>query len=219
MKQHIAIIIALCMVACNTNKSTDALLVEVWNNDQSAREQMVELTRVVTIEGRTDLIDSLIAGVEAVEKVDIKNISIIDSLLRDGLPENLTSQSYKTIWIVIDHASLEKQEQYLPLIEEMSQNGLIGKDDHAILFDRIAMKRNCPQRYGSQTVQFGKPDAMNLYVYPVENPALLDSLRESVSMSSMEEYLKQLTKTTGIEAKYDAELTIEQLEAMRGIFK
>ena len=60
---------------------------------------------------------------------------------------------------------------------------------------------------------------MNLYVYPVENPALLDSLRESVSMSSMEEYLKQLTKTTGIEAKYDAELTIEQLEAMRGIFK
>ena len=150
MKQHIAIIIALCMVACNTNKSTDALLVEVWNNDQSAREQMVELTRAVTIEGRTDLIDSLIAGVEAVEKVDIKNISIIDSLLRDGLPENLTPQSYKTIWIVIDHASLEKQEQYLPLIEEMSQNGLIGKDDHAILFDRIAMKRNCPQRYGSQ---------------------------------------------------------------------
>ena len=60
---------------------------------------------------------------------------------------------------------------------------------------------------------------MNLYVYPVENPALLDSLRASVGMSSMEEYLKQLTKTTGIEAKYDAELTIEQLEAMRRIFK
>ena len=165
------------------------------------------------------MIDSLIAGVEAVEKVDTKNISIIDSLLRYGLPENLTPQSYKTIWIVIDHASLDKQEQYLPLIEEMSQNGLIGKDEHAILYDRIAMKRNCPQRYGSQTVQFGKPDAMNLYVYPVENPALLDSLRASVGMSSMEEYLKQLTKTTGIEAKYDAELTIEQFEAMRGIFK
>lgn len=219
MKQNIAIIIAFCMAACNTNKSTDALLIEVWNNDQIAREQMAELTRAVTVEGRTDLIDSLIAGVEAVEKVDIKNISIIDSLLRNGLPENLTPQSYKTIWIVIDHASFEKQEQYFPLIEEMSQKGLIGKDEHAILYDRIAMKRNCPQRYGSQTIQFGKPDAMNLYVYPVENPALLDSLRASVGMSSMEEYLKQLTKTTGIEAEYDPNMTIEQLETMREAFK
>lgn len=215
MKQYIAIIIAFCMAACNTNKSTDALLIEVWNNDQIAREQIAELTRAVTVEGRTDLIDSLIAGVEAVEKVDIKNISIIDSLLRDGLPENLTPQSYKTIWIVIDHASFEKQEQYFPLIGEMSQKGLIGKDEHAILYDRIAMKRNCPQRYGSQTIQFGKLDAMNLYVYPVENPALLDSLRASVGMSSMEEYLKQLTKTTGIEAEYDPNMTIEQLETMR----
>ena len=215
MKQYIAIIIAFCMAACNTNKSTDALLIEVWNNDQIARVQIAELTRAVTVEGRTDLIDSLIAGVEAVEKVDIKNISIIDSLLRDGLPENLTPQSYKTIWIVIDHASFEKQEQYFPLIGEMSQKGLIGKDEHAILYDRIAMKRNCPQRYGSQTIQFGKLDAMNLYVYPVENPALLDSLRASVGMSSMEEYLKQLTKTTGIEAEYDPNMTIEQLETMR----
>ena len=219
MKQYIAIIIAFCMAACNTNKSTDALLIEVWNNDQIAREQIAELTRAVTVEGRTDLIDSLIAGVEAVEKVDIKNISIIDSLLRDGLPENLTPQSYKTIWIVIDHASFEKQEQYFPLIGEMSQKGLIGKDEHAILYDRIAMKRNCPQRYGSQTIQFGKPNAMNLYVYPVENPALLDSLRASVGMSSMEEYLKQLTKTTGIEAEYDPNMTIEQLETMREAFK
>lgn len=207
------------MAACNTNKSTDALLIEVWNNDQIAREQIAELTRAMTVEGRTDLIDSLIAGVEAVEKVDIKNISIIDSLLRDGLPENLTPQSYKTIWIVIDHASFEKQEQYFPLIGEMSQKGLIGKDEHAILYDRIAMKRNCPQRYGSQTIQFGKLDAMNLYVYPVENPALLDSLRASVGMSSMEEYLKQLTKTTGIEAEYDPNMTIEQLETMREAFK
>ena len=114
MKQYIAIIIAFCMAACNTNKSTDALLIEVWNNDQIAREQIAGLTRAVIVEGRTDLIDSLIAGVEAVEKVDIKNISIIDSLLRDGLPENLTPQSYKTIWIAMTMHLLRNKSNIFP---------------------------------------------------------------------------------------------------------
>lgn len=176
---------------------------------------MAELTKAVTVEGRTELIDSLIAEVEAVERTDLENIAIIDSLLKDGLPANLTPQSYKTIWIVIDHASMEKQEQYLPLIEEMSQRGLIGNDEYAILYDRIAMKRNRPQRYGSQTIQFGSPGAMNLYVFPVENPTILDSLRASVGMSSMEEYLKQLTHTTGIKAEFIPAITVEQLNTMQ----
>lgn len=216
MRQFIIpILSALCLAACNSDKSTDALLIEVWNSDQGARTRMAELTKAVTVEGRTELIDSLIAEVEAVERTDLENIAIIDSLLKDGLPANLTPQSYKTIWIVIDHASLEKQEQYLPLIEEMSQRGLIGNDEYAILYDRIAMKRNRPQRYGSQTIQFGSPGAMNFYVFPVENPTILDSLRASVGMSSMEEYLKQLTHTTGIKAEYIPAITVEQLNTMQ----
>ena len=103
----------------------------------------------------------------------------------------------------------------MPLIEEMSQRGLIGNDKYAILYDRIAMKRNRPQRYGSQTIQFGSPGAMNLYVFPVENPTILDSLRASVGMSSMEEYLKQLTHTTGIKAEYIPAITVEQLNTMQ----
>lgn len=216
--KKLIVLLSLFLFACSALKTTDTLLSEIWNNDQQPRQQMLKLTKAVMVDGRAELIDSLLLLNKIVERNDKRNIKVIDNILKGGLPQGLSEESYKTIWIVIDHASLDKQEQYLPLIEEMSQNGLIGKDEHAILYDRIAMKRNYPQRYGSQTVQFGKPDTMNLYVYPVENPALLDSLRSSVGMSPMEEYLKQLTKTTGIEAKYDAELTIEQIEAMRGIF-
>lgn len=45
-----------------------------------------------------------------------------------------------------------------------------------------AMKQNRPQRYGSQSVQFGTPGNMHLYIWPVENAESLDSLRAIVGM-------------------------------------
>lgn len=207
--------ILLICTACNNSKSTDELLTKVWESDQSIRQQMVELTKAVTTENRTDLIDSLISTSGQVERIDAENMAIVDSLLQNGLPQGLSAQSYKTIWIVIDHSTLEKQVQYLPLIEKMSTAGLTAPDEYAILFDRVAMKQNRPQRYGSQSVQFGGPDAMQLYIWPVENPIQLDSLRSEVGMSPIAEYLKTLTKTTGIEAKFDPAMTVEELNKIR----
>ena len=107
--------------------------------------------------------------------IDNENMAVVESLLQQGLPEGLSAESYKTIWIVIDHASLEKQEQHLSLIVQMTLRGLVDKDNYAILFDRIAMKRNRPQRYGSQSVQFGSPGDMYLYIWPAEKAEGLDS--------------------------------------------
>ena len=209
-------IIAILFVACNTTtKSTDEILAEVWAKDQTIRQQMLELTKAVTAEQRTDLIDSLITTNEALGRIDEENMAVVDSILQQGVPNNLSEESYKTIWIVIDHASLEKQEQYLPLVEQMSLNGQVANDEYATLFDRVAMKRNRPQRYGSQAVQFGSPDNMQLYIWPVENPAGLDSLRLSVGMKPLADYLKQLTETTTIEAKYDPTLTIDQINTLQ----
>ena len=207
--------ILLICTACNNSKSTDELLAKVWESDQSIRQQMVELTKAVTTENRTDLIDSLISTSEQVERIDAENMAIVDSLLLNGLPQGLSAQSYKTIWIVIDHSTLEKQVQYLPLIEKMATAGLIAHDEYAILFDRVAMKQNRPQRYGSQSIQFGGPDVMQLYLWPVENPIQLDSLRSGVGMSPIAEYLKTLTKTSGIEAKFDPTITVEELNKIR----
>ena len=136
--------------------------------------------------------------------------------MKSGLPQGLSEESYKTIWIVIDHAPLEKQEQYLPLVEQMATEGYIGLDEYAILYDRVAMGKNSPQRYGSQLVQFGDAEAMQLYVWPIEDVEKLDSLRNTVGMSSFNKYLKHIEETMGITPVYDTTLTIEALNKMRG---
>ena len=215
MRNLIFCITALLIMGCATTKSTDKLLAEVWNDDQQPRHQLVELTKAVTVEGRTELIDSLILVNDIVERNDAKNIKVVDKILKSGLPQGLSEESYKTIWIVIDHAPLEKQEQYLPLVEQMATEGYVGVDEYAILYDRVAMGQNRHQRYGSQLVQFGAVDAQKLYVWPIEDGAKVDSLRNTVGMSPFSDYLKDIEEATGITPIYDSSLTIEELNQMR----
>lgn len=218
MRRFISIL-GLLLVACGSTKSTDEILTEVWEKDQAIRVQMLKLNTAVIVEGRTELIDSLVSVSEEVERIDDENLVIVEDVLQQGLPAGLSADSYNTIWIVIDHASIEKQEEYLPIVEQMSAEGLIPIDKHAILLDRVAMRQKRPQRYGSQVLQFGQADAVKSYVWPVENPMVLDSLRSSVGMCPIADYVNQITETTGIEAIYNPDMTVEEITQMRDAVK
>ncbi len=213
MKQ-LLLSLSILLMACGSTESTDQLLRQVWTNDQSIRQQMLALSKAVTSEGRADFVDSLIVTVDEMERIDSENMAIVDSILQRGLPQRLTAESYKTIWIVIDHSSLEKQVQYLPLIEQMAHTGKIGLDEYALLYDRVALGQNRMQRYGSQIVQFGTSEKLQLYVWPIDNPSQLDSLRASVGLKPLAEYLQQIKEEMDIEPIYDPALTIEELNIM-----
>ena len=215
MMRFIILLFTIELTACNSATQTDKLLARIWAADQGVRERMAALTKAVTVEGNTELIDSLITTSDEVQRIDTENMHTIDSILRQGLPQGLSHESYKTIWIVIDHGPIDKQVKYLPLIKQMADDGLVGYDEYATLFDRVAMKQNRPQRYGSQSVQFGRADAVELYIWPIENPAELDARRAEVGMTPFAEYLHQLAEVTGIEPKYDTTLSVEQIKSLR----
>ncbi len=205
----------LLFTACHGGKSTDRLLAEVWERDQQVRHTLVELQRAVTAEGRVELIDSLVAVVERMERADHENQQLVDRMISNGLPADLSPASYRTIWIVIDHAPLDMQQKYLPLIEEMVAAGRIDHDAYALLFDRVAMKSNRPQRYGSQSVQFGPVDNQQLYLWPVESVADLDSLRHTVGLSPIAEYMQHLSEQAGIAVQFDPSITVDSLNQLR----
>lgn len=208
-------IACLLLAACNATQSTDRLLAEVWEKDQTIRHRLQELTKQVTAEGRTELLDSLVVTIDRVEHIDSENLQTVEQVLCNGLPEGLSEASYRTIWIVIDHAPQERQEHYLPMVGEMAERGLIGRSAYATLFDRVAMKQNRPQRYGTQSVQFGTPEAMQLHLWPLENPVAVDSLRATVGLSPLADYLETLTSTTGLAISFDPAQTVESLNSLR----
>ena len=191
----------------------------MYKEDQSIRMQLIELSKAVTTEGQSSLIDSLVAVIEKQHQIDQRNIAFVDSLLQIGLPQGLSKAAYNAIWIIIDHSDLTSQEKHLPFIKQMVDEDKIKFKDYATLYDRIEMNNNRPQQYGTQLIQFGTPDSLQLYLWPVENIDILDSLRHYAGFDSISKYLDAVSNTMGIKVNYNPNLTIQELNNMKNQHK
>ena len=90
------------------------------------------------------------------------------------------------LFLVIQHASIEIQEKYFPLLKESAEKGESTLADMALMDDRIRMRRNKKQLYGSQTtVVNGKT-----YIWPIEDAQNVDERRKSVQLPPLADYLK-----------------------------
>ena len=77
MKRTISLLFIIVLIGCSSSKNTDKILIEVFERDQYIRNQMIELTKAVSKEGRTDLIDSLINIYNQTQLIDSQNIAVI----------------------------------------------------------------------------------------------------------------------------------------------
>jgi hypothetical protein len=220
MRALYILVLFITLSACTNKKSvhssieqTDSLLCVLHERDQQIRHKLMSVQQAYIAEQRTELIDSIVMLVAEQDRVDSLNRVAVDSLLQNGWPEGLSEQSNRTIWLIIDHADVEYQERYLPLIGQQAVRGTISPSDYATLLDRVNVRRQRPQRYGTQTGYKQRDDEVFTFVYPIENIDALDSLRLSVGLDSMHLYLRQVSETLGTEVKIDSGLTWEEIEA------
>ena len=222
MKRLIPILLASLALGCTSKKSThasieqtDSLLCELHERDQQIRHKLMSVQQAYIAEQRTELIDSIVMLVAEQDRTDSLNRVVVDSLLQNGWPKGLSEQSNQTIWIIIDHGDVEYQERYLPLIEQQAMRGIISLADYATLSDRVNVRRQRPQRYGTQTGYTQRDGKTFTYVYPIEDISKLDSLRLSVGLDSMHIYLRQVSETLGTSVAIDTTLTWETLSALQ----
>lgn len=220
MRALYILVLFITLSACTNKKSvhssleqTDSLLSELHERDQQIRHKLLSVQQAYIAEQRTELIDSIVMLVAEQDCADSLNRVAVDSLLQNGWPEGLSEQSNRTIWLIIDHADVEYQERYLPLIGQQAVQGTISPSDYATLLDRVNVRRQRPQRFGTQTGYKQRDDEVFTFVYPIEDIDALDSLRLSVGLDSMHLYLRQVSETLGTEVKIDPGLTWEEIEA------
>ena len=216
------LVLFVTLSACTNKKSThssaaqtDSLLCELHERDQQIRHELMRVQRAFIAEQRAELVDSIVMLVEEEERTDSLNRVVVDSLLQNGWPEGLSEQSNQTIWLIIDHGDVEYQERYLPLIEQQAMRGIISLADYATLSDRVNVRRQRPQRYGTQTGYKQRDGEVFTFVYPIEDVDALDSLRLSVGLDSMHIYLRQVSETLGTSVAIDTTLTWETLNALQ----
>jgi hypothetical protein len=96
-------------------------------------------------------------------------------------------------WLILQHADLEQQKQYLPILrEEVARNAALASN-LAMLEDEIALADTGEQIYGTEI----KLVDDNVIVAPVIDPARLDERRVSVGLPPMEEYLEEAEAEIG----------------------
>lgn len=204
---------ALLATASLSAQQTDSLLSKAYDRDQAIRIELARLGKAANTGGYTDsLIDSLVMLSEEMERIDSRNLRLVDSILRDGIPVGLAEKSYDAIWIIIDHAPLDVQKKRLPMLKRAAKEGFISPNRMAALSDRIAMREGRRQRFGTQsyqTVVDGKP---TLYIWPVRNARRLNARRQQINTCTIEEYVALLGESSGSEVVYDPKMTVKQLK-------
>jgi hypothetical protein len=81
-------------------------------------------------------------------------------------------------WLLAQHAPVEVQEEFLPLLEDAVARGDASPADLAYLTDRVLMHRGEPQLHGTQ-YQFSRGV---LELWPVRDPAGLDERRAALGL-------------------------------------
>lgn len=90
-------------------------------------------------------------------------------------------------FLVIQHADLELQQKYLPLLKAACESDEADWNDYALMYDRVEMREGRPQLYGSQVTynnETGKYEP-----YEIKDPEYINKRREEVGLGPIEEYL------------------------------
>ncbi len=126
---------------------------------------------------------------QLVYKIDSINMVVLDSILMKhswpSIPE-VGVEGNRAVWLIIQHASLDRQKKYLPIMRASVLEGNASPADLALLEDRVAIAEGRKQIYGSQLnldATTGK-----FYFLPIEDESNVNIRRESVGLEPLEYY-------------------------------
>lgn len=161
-------------------------LLEIYKEDQSIRNQYTEAQKKYGYEGKE--IDSLGSAMLLKDSLNlIKVIKILDEKGWVG-KDKVGQQANQTLFLVIQHSDIKTQQKYLPMMRDAAKKGNAKPSHLALLEDRIALREDRKQIYGSQVGT--NPITKKIYVLPLEDPDNVDVRRAEVGLEPLAEYVR-----------------------------
>jgi len=129
-------------------------------------------------------------------RIDYDNLKYIRRVVADGrwpLNSRDGEDAARYAFLLAQHADDDPdfQEQVLALLKPLVARKETSGKYYAMLFDRVALARHRPQRYGTQ---FGDGNGC-MAVRPVEDHETLDARRATVGLAPLREYARSLAGT------------------------
>jgi hypothetical protein len=183
----------------NLNLNLVAELDSIYNDDQLVRYQADEVQQKY---GRNS--PQMIAHIELENKMDAVNTIKISKILDQygwlG-KEDVGVQGNQTLFLVIQHADLNIQLRYLPMMRKAVAEGKAQGARLELLEDRTARGQGKKQIYGSQ-LRLNNATG-KYFVQPMIDPENVDKRRASVGLGPIAEYVSQWGITWSIDQYED----------------
>jgi hypothetical protein len=119
-----------------------------------------------------------------------ENQKELEKLIEEkGWPKisNVGNRAAGAAFLVIQHSDLEKQKRYLPTIEKLCKEKEASWQDYALMYDRIQVSENKPQKYGSQVKYDDKTKKYELF--PLLDETKVDAWRNEIGMEPLADYV------------------------------
>ena len=172
-----------------------AILDSIYQLDQGYRRQIRDIEQKY---GRNSA--EMQAHWKLIQDADAINLVKITKILdeRGWLGAKVIGdQGNSTLFLVIQHADLETQVKYLPMMREAVSQGNASASSLALLEDRVALRQGKRQIYGSQ---IGRDQATGeYYVAPLVEPEKVNERRAEVGLGSIEDYVSNWGMTWDVE--------------------
>ncbi len=168
----------------NYNKELVAILDSVYQEDQKYRKQASEMSK--KYDWNAPEMQEIL---QTMHQKDSTNLILVKEILDTygwlG-PDEIGDLGNSTLFLVIQHADLQTQLKYLPMMRDAVEKGNARGSSLALLEDRINLRQGKKQIYGSQIGS--DPNTGEKYVLPLEDPVNVDSRRNEVGLGPLGEY-------------------------------
>ncbi|SCY00099.1 hypothetical protein SAMN05192588_0666 [Nonlabens sp. Hel1_33_55] len=180
----------------NTNKKeTDkkldieliAILDSIYDDDQNLRNQNREISDTYGYSSKEyiDLWDKIEIK-DSINQIRVQNILNNKGWLGADI---IGDRGNLTLFLVIQHSPLSIQKKYLPLMRRAVASGDAEPRNLALLEDRISMRTNGTQIYGSQIKR--KPKSKQYYLPTIIDPENVDERRLKIGLGLISDYVKK----------------------------
>jgi hypothetical protein len=193
----------------NLNKILAHKLDSILEEDQSGRLQTDEIEQKYGRDSKE--MNALWRSIGY--KDSLNEIAVMEILDKYGWlgPEAVGQNGNSALFLVIQHADLNVQEKYLPMMREAVKNGKARGSSLALLEDRVALRQGKDQMYGSQIGI--DPETEKYYVLPLMDPDNVNKRRAEVGLPPIQEYINHWN------IKWDVEQYKKDLPELRKLNK
>lgn len=175
--------VASVTLACaqTPNERLRAELERIHELDQEGRKHIGEFA------SGTAQRDSIVRSIAHQDSLNVKRVTaIIDSAGWLGT-DQIGEKANSALWLVIQHADLATQDEYISEMQLAVDEGKAGAADLAYLKDRVEMRHGREQIYGSQISMVNGKSTL----WAIVDEAHVNERRKSVGLGPLENYAAQ----------------------------